>query len=315
MVTFSSLLYFSIHLTMKKLIALIPFLFYLILSGCATVTSAGITKGDERNLARSIHDVSAERVIRARMARAEGYKLKGIDVDVNEGVVLLVGNVQRQEDRIEAERIAWSAPRVEQVGNEVLIKDKQGMVRNAKDSLLTTLVKTRLTADRYVKGRNINVESHDGIVYLLGVARDQAELERVAEIASRTRGARQVISYVKIAGTDLPKRQFNTDIKQDDTEPAPLRELPSFLKESPTEPEAPDLEEPPSSKLSVEQDSIASMEIEDSLLGFNDKKLPHNIGGPASSVVPDVPYYVDPRSGKEIPVNFSDKDPEPVIIK
>ena len=43
----------------------------------------------------------------------------------------------------------------------------------------------------------------------LGVARDQAELERVAEIASRTRGARQVISYVKIAGTDLPKRQFN----------------------------------------------------------------------------------------------------------
>ena len=78
---------------------------------------------------------------------------------------------RRQEDRIEAERIAWSAPRVEQVGNEVLIKDKQGMVRNAKDSVLTTLVKARLTADRYVKGRNINVESHDGIVYLLGVAR------------------------------------------------------------------------------------------------------------------------------------------------
>lgn len=302
---------------MKKLIAIIPFLLYFVLSACTTVTSAGITKGDERNLARSVNDVSAERVIRARMARAEGFKLKGIDVDVNEGVVLLAGNVQRQEDRIEAERIAWSAPRVEQVGNEVLIKDKQGMVRNAKDSFLTTLVKARLTADRYVKGRNINVESHDGIVYLLGVARGQAELERVAEIASRTRGARQVISYVKIAGTDLPIRQFNENSEQVDEEPAPMRKLPDFLQDSPTEPTAPTSDDTPASpaKQSVEQDSIASMEIEESLMGYNEEKLPHNIGGPSSSVVSDVPYYVDPRSGKEIPVNFSDKDVEPVIIK
>ena len=302
---------------MKKLIAIIPFLLYFILSACTTVTSAGITKGDERNLARSVNDVSAERVIRARMARAEGFKLKGIDVDVNEGVVLLAGNVQRQEDRIEAERIAWSAPRVEQVGNEVLIKDKQGMIRNAKDSVLTTLVKARLTADRYVKGRNINVESHDGIVYLLGVARGQAELERVAEIASRTRGARQVISYVKIAGTDLPKRQFNENSEQVDEETTSMRKLPDFLQDSPTEPTAPTSDDTPNppAKQSVEQDSIASMEIEESLMGFNEKKLPHNIGGPSSSIVPDVPYYVDPRSGKEIPVNFSDKDVEPVIIK
>jgi hypothetical protein len=168
-----------------------------------------------------------------------------------------------------------------------------------------------------VKGRNINVESHDGIVYLLGVARGQAELERVAEIASRTRGARQVISYVKIAGTDLPKRQFNENSEQVDEETTSMRKLPDFLHDSPTEPTAPTSDDTPNppAKQSVEQDSIASMEIEESLMGFNEKKLPHNIGGPSSSIVPDVPYYVDPRSGKEIPVNFSDKDVEPVIIK
>ena len=52
------------------------------------------------------------------------------------------------------------------------------MVRNAKDSVLTTLVKARLTADRYVKGRNINVESHDGIVYLL--SRPHSQLVQLA---------------------------------------------------------------------------------------------------------------------------------------
>jgi len=55
-------------------------------SSCA-LTSAGIKKGDERNFVRSLNDISAGRVIEARMKRALDFKLKGIDVEVAEGVV------------------------------------------------------------------------------------------------------------------------------------------------------------------------------------------------------------------------------------
>ncbi len=176
-------------------------------SGCAVMT-AGVKKGDERNFARSLNDINAGRAIRARMGRAEGFKLSGVDVEVAEGIVLLSGNVPRQEDRIEAERIAWSADRVVQIGNEILIKDKQGQVRNIKDGALNQSVKARLIATKAVKARNYNIEVHDGVVYMLGVARSQDELALAAHIASTTRGTTEVISYVRV--TDDMSAQYAT---------------------------------------------------------------------------------------------------------
>jgi osmotically-inducible protein OsmY len=171
----------------------------LSVSGCSVMT-AGVKKGDERNFARSLNDVNAGRAIRARMTRAEGFKLKGVDVEVAQGIVLLSGNVPRAEDRIEAERIAWSGPTIVQVGNELLVKDGQSIIRNSKDGMLHQSVRARLIANSYVKARNYNIEVHDGTVYLMGVARSAEELAMAAQTASTTRGAREVISYVRVAG-------------------------------------------------------------------------------------------------------------------
>lgn len=353
---------------MKSLTILSLALLSVSVSGCTTITTAGVTKGDERNFARSVNDVSAERVIKARMKRAHGFKLKGINVDVREGVVLMAGNVPRQEDRIEAERIAWSAPRVDQVGNEILIKDKQGAVRNVKDGLLTTSVKTRLTADKYVKSRNINVESHDGVVYLLGVARNQAELERAAEIASTTRGTREVVSYVTVAGIPSAISQFGQSAAnaapvqyapQHSSGPsqpsyaqpsytAPQRELPSFLTTtpSPAQPVAsPYLSSPgiaaPSGTVTaaplsqpmplipqsapqyIPQAPTAPAQIADMGDRLN-KEFPsdNDLGkfrtgaaGEAVSIIESEPYYIDPETGKEIPVSFVNGEFVPQIIK
>jgi len=347
---------------MKSLTIFSAAILSLSLSACTTITTAGVKKGDERNFARSVNDVSAERVIKARMSRAHGFKLRGINVDVREGVVLLAGNVSRQEDRIEAERIAWSAPRVDQVGNEVLIKDKQGIIRNAKDGFLTTSVKTRLTADKYVKSRNINVESHDGVVYLLGVARNQAELERAAEIASTTRGTREVVSYVKVAGIESAISRHSQSARvaapvqyaPAPSQPqyiAPQRELPSFLTTTPTP--APSIAKPvevpspysaapgiaaPSGTVtaaplsqpiplipqsSPQQAPTAPAQIADMGDRLN-KEFPSDddlgkyrtgAAGEAVSIIESEPYYIDPDTGKEIPVIFINGQFIPKIIK
>lgn len=168
------------------------------LSACA-VTTAGVNKHDERSFARSLNDVSAARAIKARMLRSEGFQLKGVDVEVAEGIVLLSGHALRPEDRIEAERIAWSAPRIVQVGNEVRLSGGQGQISNAKDGILNNSVRTRLITNSAVKARNYNIEVHDGTVYLMGVARTAEELATAAHIASTTKGTREVVSYVRIA--------------------------------------------------------------------------------------------------------------------
>jgi len=186
---------------MKKLtILLSASVFALMTTGCSTVMTAGVKKGDERNFARSLNDVNASRAITARMSRVEGFTLAGVDVEVAEGIVVLSGNVPREEDRIEAERIAWSGPTVVQVGNEILIKEKQGVIRNTKDGVLNNSVRARLVATKAVKARNYSVEVNDGVVYLLGVARTPEELALAAQIASTTKGTVEVISYVRVAG-------------------------------------------------------------------------------------------------------------------
>lgn len=267
------------------------------LSGCALAT-AGIEKGDERSFVRSLHDVNAGRAIEARMKRAHDYSLSGVDVEVAEGVVLLSGNAPRKEDRIEAARIAWSAPHVEQVGNEVMIRGKQGFVRNAKDGLLEKSVRARLVADKYVKARNFNVETHDGIVYLMGVARTEAELERAARIASLTRGTLEVISYARIA--DLP---IEADLRQAEMMAPAMptqRELPDFVTRAP-------LPEQDRSDLAAPMRAAPI----DEPIPYRDTQpgLPYDLGqidGPAFPA-PDPnapPYYIDPETGRQIPVKI-----------
>lgn len=299
------------------------------LTACS-VTSAGVKPGDERNLARSVHDVNAGRVIEARMRRAYDHNLKGVDVEVAEGVVLLSGNVHTKEARIEAERIAWSAPKVDQVGNEIMIREKQTFSRNAKDGLLEKSVRTRLTAAKSVKARNFNVETHEGIVYLLGVARTPQELEKAAQIAAHTKGTTEVISYVRVANKG-PQQAMSTPnanplaaqpINPYATQQPTQRALPDFLSTTP----------PPGTPLSG---SMGSNPMETAPLGepipFHDqatgptapqqldmrgrvnKEFPsdeelgaYRMGqaGETISEMQSAPYYVDPVTGKEIPVTY-----------
>ncbi len=282
------------------------------LSGCALAT-AGVKKGDERNFVRSLQDVNAGRAIEARMRRAYDYELGGIDVEVAEGVVLLSGNVPSQEDKIEAARIAWSAPQVQQVGNEVMLRDKQGLIRNTKDGFLEKSVRARLLADKYVKGRNYNVETHDGVVYIMGVARTKAELERAARIASLTRGTKEVISYARVA--DIRE---STDMRQEDTRQAELRESwggelaggPSSAAPTPSRRALPDFvtDAPlPSQDSTTIPAPMRSAPLDEPIQLIQPSPVvPYGLG--ENNIVPadpgKAPYYVDPDTGEQIPVRW-----------
>ncbi len=273
----------------------------IMISGCAVAT-AGIEKGDERSFVRSLNDVNAGRAIGSRMKRAHDYELGGVDVEVAEGVVLLSGNVPRKEDRIEAARIAWSAPRVQQVGNEIMIKDKQGFVRNTKDGFLEKSVRARLTADKYVKGRNYNIETHDGVVYLMGVARSAEELERAARIASLTLGTREVISYVRIA--DLPDApDMGTEAAIPQSMVPVQRPLPDFLTDEPMPGQ--DLADTPAPMRQAPMDEP---------IPYRDPQSanPYDLGQTITPADPNAaPYYIDPETGQQIQVkNWVPEVPE-----
>ncbi|MGB3457467.1 MAG: BON domain-containing protein [Litorimonas sp.] len=270
-------------MTLRARSLLLPLLASTLLAGCA-VASAGLQRGDERTFVGSINDVSAGRAVEARLKRAHDYELSGVDVEVAERVVLLSGSVPRQEDRIEAARIAWSAPGIEQVGNEIMVGGKQRLVRNTKDGLLEKSVRTRLAVDKYVKGRNYNVETHEGVVYLLGVARDPRELDRAARIAAMTRGTREVVSYVRLANEDLVSG----------TGPVYQRDLPDFVTQAPL-PDADRADVPAPMRQAPLGESVPYTAPRTT--------APYALGESVTPSDPDAaPYYIDPQTGRQIQV-------------
>lgn len=173
----------------------------LLVTACSTVQ-------EERSIGRQLDDTNASVSIKAAMLRTEGYALDGVDVEVTEGIALLTGRVPREADRRMAECLAWSSVAVRNVANELEVGPSPGLRDRARDGQITAQVNARLVADRDVRSINFNVETRDGRVYLLGVARNRGELERAAAHASLVDGVDEVITYVRIDGvpTDLPAR-------------------------------------------------------------------------------------------------------------
>jgi len=168
------------------------------LTGCVVSTVTGAAS-QERSVGRSIDDTSAGIAIGARMRRYPDGDLSGVRIAVEDGLVLLSGNVPDPQLRLEAERIAWSAPKVVKVANEIQVTGKRGFFGNAKDRWITTQVRSRILADKSVRSVNINIETRNKVVFLLGLVRTEGEIKRATVHASLVPGVQKVVSYLTVA--------------------------------------------------------------------------------------------------------------------
>lgn len=163
--------------------------------------------GGTGSVGRGLDDSSAALAIKSRMLRSS-TDFRGVDVNVTAGLVLLTGSVATPEHRVEAERIAWSAPKVREVANELSVgAGDQRQMLGANDQWISAQVRSRLLADAGVRGSTINVETHSGVVYLLGRARTAGEAERAAANASLVPGVTRVISYLEFGDPAAPSAE------------------------------------------------------------------------------------------------------------
>lgn len=179
----------------------------LFLQGCTALgvaTTAGATAGiavaQEGGARRAWNDGVIQARINELWLRHDATMFRKLDLTVNQGRVLITGVVQDPEHRVEAVRLAWKPPGVEQVINEIRVAESEGIMGFARDNWAATRLRTAITLDRDVQSINYNIDVVQGIVYLMGVAQSKAELNRVIETARTIPDIKQVVSYVKLAG-------------------------------------------------------------------------------------------------------------------
>ena len=149
---------------------------------------------------RGTNAVAADTVIitkikNAFVQRNFDHLFSSLSVYSNEGRVLLTGTVEKQQYVIDAVRVAWSIKGVKEVINEISVGKKSAAVR-ASDVMIGTKVRTKILLNEDIKSLNYTVDVNEGVVYIIGIAQNQVELDSVLEMASSVADVKKVVSHV-----------------------------------------------------------------------------------------------------------------------
>ncbi|MBT3550518.1 MAG: BON domain-containing protein [Rhodospirillaceae bacterium] len=177
-------------------------LLLLPLTGCAAAVGAGAGVGvaavSERGIKTRAIDLKIEAFILKEFLVTEIKSLAIIDVEVYEGRVLLTGTTTDTKLADQAVALAWKASGVTEVINEVQL-NKAGTAANyVKDTWITTQLTTKLTLDGDVLSINYSIETVNGVVYLIGIAQDKQEIDRVIAHAGNIEFVRRVVNHTRI---------------------------------------------------------------------------------------------------------------------
>jgi len=175
------------------------------IGAAAGVGAVGATAAQsEKGFRRSVADTEIRIAINDLWFKADEEMFRKVNLQVQEGRVLLTGNVPLPEQRLEAVRLAWQAPGVREVINEIEVNDTSGVTDLARDTWISTQLKTDLLFDQDVSSIDYSIETVNQVIYLMGVARSQAELNRVVGHAKDISYVRRVVNYVLLK--DDPRR-------------------------------------------------------------------------------------------------------------
>jgi osmotically-inducible protein OsmY len=174
-------------------------------SGCTPLgavmgvgAATGIAAYQERGVDGVARDMSISTRIFDMYARTDVNLLKKIGVEVYEGRAMLTGIVDNETTRAEAVRLAWKADGVTDVINEITVTSDTSMFDTARDTWISTELQTALTFDERVLAINYAVETVAGTVYLMGIAQNAAELQRVIDHARSISYVQHIVSHVRV---------------------------------------------------------------------------------------------------------------------
>lgn len=197
-----------LSLRVQKMTRIILSLFVLAtLAACSPIGMAagagaalGISAAREGGIRSTASDLKIKALISDKWFKYDLETFAKLNLTVNQGRVLVTGIVQNPDDRVEAIRLAWQVEGVNQVINEIRVAEGEGLPGYIRDQWITTRLRTAITFDRDIQSINYSIDTVAGTVYLMGVAQNQAELNKVIGHARTIPNVMQVVSYVKQAG-------------------------------------------------------------------------------------------------------------------
>lgn len=161
-------------------------------AACSTTQSAGAQVNDSEIAAK----------VKAKLAADPDVNPFDIDVDVNDGMVRLAGNVDDSASRMEAGRLAEDTMGVRGVNNEITVGEKS-VGERIDDAAIVTKIKAKLIADLEVAATNIDVDSEMGTVTLSGMVKSNEARMEAEKLAKDTSGVKHVHNRLTVGDDNM----------------------------------------------------------------------------------------------------------------
>lgn len=159
----------------------------LLLAGMASAVLAGAeTKKTDHNIAD---------LVSAQLEKKETFR--SVTVQVNDGIVLLAGEVPLYIDKLNAEKKVRKLKDVDGVRNHIQVGGAQ-----IADSKLRDELADKLRYDRISYGivfNNIGLDVKNGVVTLNGNVRDYPDRDSALAIVATTAGVKDLIDEISVA--------------------------------------------------------------------------------------------------------------------
>jgi osmotically-inducible protein OsmY len=176
-----------------------------VLAGCTPVGvavgagAAGVTATQkEKGFSQSVDDTRIRAQLNADFIANNVDLFSQISFTVEEGRVLLAGNVPTPEARVEAVKLTWGVPGVTEVINEITVTDKSSLSDDSRDLWIATKLRGRLLVDDQISSINYSIDVVNKTVYVMGVARSTTELNRVLGHARQVSHVRRVVDHTRL---------------------------------------------------------------------------------------------------------------------
>ena len=189
---------------LKKLYSFVCLLFLITcLSGCASTllggaAVVGLASVQERSIKDATIDMKLGLQLQKKLFTLSKEKLFGsVDVIIIEQRVMMIGNVESQELRDLASQAAWEiSPKIKDVLNEITIGEKSTIISEAKDARISLSLSGLLIGDSDISDINFNHSVSEQVIFLIGIAQDDEELNKVINHARTVKGVKKVINHI-----------------------------------------------------------------------------------------------------------------------
>lgn len=172
-----------------------------VLAACLgmSVLAACVPTRTTKSAGETIDDSVITTKVKAELARNDKTSALRTNIETFRGTVQLNGFASSATEKAEAARVARSVSGVKRVDNNLKVDaTKRSAGEYVDDTVIVTKVKADLIADPVVAGREVTVESREGVV-LLGGFVDSADQKAQAErIAAAVGGVKSVDNQIAL---------------------------------------------------------------------------------------------------------------------